>query len=207
MQNNLTRVILLVTRTLEQIGITYAIGGSFASSLYGVVRATLDVDIVADVRREHIPRLIAALQTEFYIDETMIREAISQRSSFNLIHYPTSFKVDVFLLKERPFERSQLARRRATAIETEPEASLYVISPEDTVLAKLEWYRMGGEVSERQWRDIIGVLQVRVGDLDLPYLHHMAKTLNVSDLLEQALQEAAHDTPPSQSQMNQRRND
>jgi hypothetical protein len=185
-----TRITLLVTQTLEQIGIVYAVGGSLASSLHGVMRSTLDVDIVADMRLEHIPPLVAALAEEFYTDDEMMRDAIKRHSSFNLIHYETAFKVDIFVRKLRPFDQMQLERRRTSVIANDPERSIYVTSPEDTVLAKLEWYRLGGEASDRQWRDILGVLKTRAGELDLGYLRTWARELMVSDLLERALQEA-----------------
>jgi hypothetical protein len=185
-----TRIILFVTQTLEQIGVAYAVGGSLASSLHGVMRSTLDVDIVADMRLEHIAPLVAALAEEFYADDEMMREAIKRHSSFNLIHYETAFKVDIFVCKLRPFDQMQLERRRTSVIANDPERSIYVTSPEDTVLAKLEWYRLGGEVSDRQWRDILGVLKTRAGELDLDYLHTWARELKVSDLLERVLQEA-----------------
>lgn len=185
-----TRITLLVTNTLERLGIRYAVGGSLASSLHGVMRSTIDVDIVADVSPEHIPLLAAALSKEFYADEEMMRDAVKHRSSFNLIHYDTAFKVDIFIRKLRPFDQMQLERRRISIIATEPEESVYVVSPEDIVLSKLEWYRMGGEISDRQWRDILGVMKVREGELDLEYLRKWAVELNVGDLLERALREA-----------------
>ena len=190
MQSESTRLTLLVAQTLEQLGIAYAVGGSLASSLHGVMRSTLDVDIVADMRLEHIPPLVAALSKEFYADDEMMRDAIEHHSSFNLIHYETAFKVDIFIRKLRAFDQMQLERRRTSVIATDPEQSVYIVSPEDIVLAKLEWYRMGGEVSDRQWRDILGVLTTRAGELDLAYLQKWAKELKVSDLLERALMDA-----------------
>ena len=190
MQGEATRITLLVTQTLEKIGIPYAVGGSLASSLHGVMRSTLDVDIVADMKLEHIPPLVAALSKEFYADDEMMRDAIEQHSSFNLIHYETAFKVDIFIRKTRAFDQMQLERRRTSIIATDPEQSVFVTSPEDTILAKLEWYRMGGEVSDRQWRDILGVLKTRAGELDLSYLRQWAGELKVSDLLERALKES-----------------
>ncbi len=187
MQSESTRLTLLVTQTLEQIGIAYAVGGSLASSLHGVMRSTLDVDIVADMRLEHIPPLVAALSKEFYADGEMMRDAIEHHGSFNLIHYETAFKVDIFIRKLRAFDGMQLERRRISIIATDPEQSVYVVSAEDIILAKLEWYRMGGEVSDRQWRDILGVLKTRAGELDLNYLRQWANELKVSDLLERAL--------------------
>ncbi|GJQ37352.1 MAG: hypothetical protein PGMFKBFP_02947 [Anaerolineales bacterium] len=190
MQSESTRLTLLVAQTLEQLGIDYAVGGSLASSLHGVMRSTLDVDIVADMKMEHIQPLVAALSKEFYADDEMMRDAIEHRSSFNLIHYETAFKVDIFIRKLRAFDQMQLERRRTSVIATDPEQSVYIVSPEDIILAKLEWYRMGGEVSDRQWRDILGVLKTRAGELDLDYLRKWAGELKVSDLLERALRES-----------------
>lgn len=193
MQGEAARITLLVTQTLEQMGVPYAVGGSLASSLHGVMRSTLDVDIVADLRLEHIPPLVAALSKEFYADDEMMRGAIKHHSSFNLIHYETAFKVDIFIRKLRAFDQMQLERRRTSVIATDPEQSVYVVSPEDIILSKLEWYRMGGEVSDRQWRDILGVLKVRAGELELDYLRKWAGELKVGDLLERALKEAGGD--------------
>ena len=178
-QGEATRITLLVTQTLERLGVTYAVGGSLASSLHGVMRSTLDVDIVADMQLEHIQPLVTALSKEFYADDEMMKDAIEHQSSFNLIHYETAFKVDIFISKSRTFDQMQLERRRMSMIATDPEGQVYVTSPEDTILAKLEWYRMGGEVSDRQWRDIIGVLKTRAGEL------------HVSDLLDRALQDSS----------------
>jgi hypothetical protein len=137
-QGEATRITLLVTQTLERLGIPYAVGGSLASSLHGVMRSTLDVDIVADMQSEHIPPLVEALSKEFYADEEMMRDAIEQQSSFNLIHYETAFKVDIFIRKSRAFDQMQLNRRRLSVIASDPDESVYVTSPEDTILAKLE---------------------------------------------------------------------
>jgi hypothetical protein len=190
MQGDSTHATLLVTKTLERLGIPYAVGGSLASSVHGVMRSTLDVDIVADMRLEHIQPLVAALSKDFYTDDEMMRDAIEHQSGFNLIHYETAFKVDIFIRKSRAFDQMQLERRRMSVITTDPEQSVYVTSPEDIILSKLEWYRMGGEVSERQWRDILGVLKTRAGALDIDYLRKWAKELKVSDLLERALAES-----------------
>jgi hypothetical protein len=181
MQGDSTHVTLFVTQTLEQLGIPYAVGGSLASSLHGVMRSTLDVDIVADMRLEHIQPLVAALSKDFYADDEMMKDAIEHKSSFNLIHYETAFKVDIFIRKSRAFDQMQLERRRTSVIATDPEQSVYVTSPEDVILSKLEWFRMGGEVSDRQWRDILGVLKTRAGELDLDYLRKWAGELKVAD--------------------------
>ncbi len=122
----------------------------------------------------------------------MIAEAIRRHASFNIIiHRETMFKVDIFVPRQRPFLRSQLARAQRQSFTLETEVSARFASPEDIILSKLEWYRQGGEVSERQWRDVLGVLKVRGDELDLDYLRKWATELHVDDLLARALQEAS----------------
>ncbi len=186
-----TAVTLLVTGILESLGVRYAIGGSLASSLHGVFRASVDADLVADLRLEHVEPFARALGDAFYHDGTAMRRAIDLRRSFNLIHLATMFKLDIFIPKGRAFDEAQLRRRTAHVIATDPERSAFVASAEDSVLAKLDWYRAGGEVSEQQWRDVLGILQVQRGRLDDDYLRSMAASLSVSDLLERALSEAS----------------
>lgn len=146
MNNEATDVTLLVTLAFEELDIQYVIGGSLASTVHGVARTTLDSDLVADVKLEHIVRLVDRLEDEFYIFADAVTDAVIHRSSFNLIHLATMFKVDVFVAKDRVFERSQLANRRTVAITADPPREAYVASPEDTILAKLEWFRLGGGV-------------------------------------------------------------
>ncbi len=190
MQNEPIEVTLKVTGIFEKLGVPYLIGGSLASTLYGMVRTTQDSDIVAEMRQEHLQPFVAALQDEFYVDDEMIAESIQHNSSFNIIHRETMFKVDVFIPRPRPFLQSQLARAQRQTFAFETEVSAKFASPEDTILSKLEWYRMGGEQSDRQWRDILGVLKTRAGELDLAYLRKWAVELKVSDLLERALKES-----------------
>lgn len=190
MQNEPIEVTLKVTALFEKLDIPYLIGGSLASTLYGMVRSTQDSDIVAEMRLEHLPAFLAALQDEFYMDEEMMAEAIRRQGSFNIIHRESMFKVDVFIPRPRPFLQLQLARAQRQTFALESEVSARFASPEDTILSKLEWYRLGAEVSERQWRDILGVLKTRAGELDLPYLRQWALELHVADLLERALREA-----------------
>lgn len=191
MQNEPVEVTLKVTTVFESLGVRYLIGGSLASTLYGMIRTTQDSDIITEMRPEHIQPFVAALESEFYIDEEMIAESIQRNSSFNIIHRESMFKVDVFIPRPRLFQESQLARVQRQTFNFETPISANFASPEDTIISKLEWYRMGDEVSERQWRDILGVLKTRAGELDLDYLRKWAKELKVSDLLERALSAAA----------------
>jgi hypothetical protein len=183
-------VTLLVVDVLEKLEVPYLIGGSFASTSYGRVRTTQDVDIVAQLQSHQVTSFVEALGDAFYADEQVIRQAIERRTNCNLIHQETMFKVDLFIPKPRLFDRQQLARRVERVIDRETARKAFFASVEDTILAKLEWYRLGGEVSERQWQDIQGILQLQWESLDRTYLATAAATLRVSDLLERALGEA-----------------
>jgi hypothetical protein len=183
--------VIPVLDQLQSQGVPHNIGGSVASSILGVARSTLDVDVVADLREEHAGEFCGALEGSYYIDEGAVREAVRRRSSFNVIHLATVLKVDVFCLGDRPFDRAAFARARHIEIGVEGSTrELPVASPEDMVLHKLEWFRMGGEVSERQWGDVLGLLRVQAGVLDLGYLRHWALELKVADLLEKARAES-----------------
>jgi hypothetical protein len=184
-------VMLLVVKELEALGIPYFIGGSLASAIHGVFRATADVDIVADMRLQHAEPLTQALEPAFYVQADDIRDAIRGRSSFNLIHFETMFKVDIFVFKGRPFDKAQFERRASQIVVTDSEHAAYFASAEDTVLAKLEWYRMGGEVSDRQWNDILGILKAQAATLDIAYLRRWVSSLGVADLLGRAFKDAA----------------
>jgi hypothetical protein len=184
-------VTLQVVDALEQVGAAYVIGGSLASTIHGVVRTTLDTDIVADLSLSQAQLFADLLAGTFYLNTDTIRDAIRKRSSFNVIHLATMFKVDIFILKDRLFDRQQLERRQPWIADPDSGRLIYVATAEDTLLAKLAWYRLGDETSDRQWRDILGVLAVQGDRLDLPYMHQWAASLGVSDLLERALADAA----------------
>ena len=183
-------VVAELASVFDALGIRYVVGGSVASSLYGIPRATQDVDLVADVRVSHVDPMVTALAERFYIDAEMIRDAIKHHSSFNVVHLATMFKADVFIMKGDPWSREEMTRARAEEVDVaEGKVSVRFASPEDTLLHKLVWYKMGNQVSDRQWGDILGVLNVQGDSLDQEYLDRWAPLLDVSNLLLRARSE------------------
>ncbi len=179
-----------VIACFEKLGIEYCIGGSVASSAYGIARATMDVDLVANVKAAQVDRFVQALETDYYIDAGMIREAIRGSTSFNLIHLETMIKIDVFIVKDRPYDSQALARRQGDTLDEDNSREFYLYSPEDVILNKLQWYQGGGEVSEQQWKDVLGVLKVQGPKLDLEYLKYWASRLNLTELLSRSYDDA-----------------
>ena len=180
----------LVADAFDRLDIPYLIGGSLASSLHGIPRTTQDVDLVADIKMFQIPMLVAALESAFYVDAEMMREAIQRRASFNFIHLATMLKIDVFILKNDPLSQNEMARRQRYEVEDRPDIHLFLASIEDTIVRKLEWYRLGGETSERQWRDMLGVIEVQQKHLEFDYLAEAAEQCGVTDLLRRAFHDA-----------------
>lgn len=179
-----------VTSKLEDLNIPYMVGGSFAGSYYGFARNTHDADLIVAMRQDHVDGFVSAFAHEFYLDRASIEDALRRRASFNIIHLESSFKVDFFLLRDRRYDQESFARRHLTRIDPILDVEAFLQSAEDTVLAKLEWYRLGGGVSEIQWRDIQGILKTQAGSLGFAYLRRWAQELGVSDLLARAMQEA-----------------
>ena len=186
------RITLLVTKTLDALGIHYFIGGSLASAVHGTIRATMDADLIVDLRVEQIQELTDPLEPAFYVDRHAIVNAIQRNNSFNLIHKDTMFRIDIFPLSPRPFEQSQMRRRVVQSLGNQSQEQAYFATAEDIILAKLNWFRMGGETSEQQWRDVVGVIRVQDEKLDRKYLRLWAEQLGLLDLLDRVL----HDTQP-----------
>jgi hypothetical protein len=184
------QVTRLVVAAFDAAGVRYFLGGSVASALYGEARSTRDIDLVAAMLPHHVEPFLAALGNKFYADATAIGAAVAARGSFNVIHLDTMVKADIFIFKADPFGRSQFTRRTAKQLNQDDPTSIYVASAEDTVLAKLQCYRDGGSVSDRQWNDVLGVLKVQGTTLDCAYLAEWARELGLTDLLRRALQDA-----------------
>lgn len=183
------RVLQDVTAVLIRLEIPYALGGSWASSFHGSPRFTHDADLTVEPFPGKEERLCASFGDDYYVSLQAIQEAILRRTSFNILNMAVGFKVDLFVRKERPFDLSVLQRSRPEHLPDAPEHSIQLVSPEDVILLKLEWYRIGNETSERQWSDVLGVLRVQGNRLDEAYLDHWAAELKVDDLLARARQE------------------
>ncbi len=191
MNEEATEVTLLVVDALERLGVKYAIVGSLASSLYGLARSTIDTDLIADLKQEHVSTLIEEIKDAFYVSEEEITQALLKRGSFNVIHFSSVFKVDIFIPKKRPFDERQLQNRQLTVVTSAPSRKAYVASAEDTILAKLDWYKLGQGVSDRQWLDIMGIIRMQSSLLDREYLRKGAEELQVKELLEEALENSS----------------
>lgn len=184
------RVVREVVTALDRLGIPYALGGSMASSIYGVLRYTNDADLTVEPFAGREQALADCFGPEHYVSVAAMQEANRQRRSFNLIDTTIGFKVDLFVRKDRPFEISAMSRRVAMSLSDRPEQPLFVLSAEDVILFKLEWYRLGEEASERQWLDVLNVLKAQAERLDRGYLTQWAVELGVDDLLNRALDDA-----------------
>lgn len=180
-----------VIAALNGLSIPYYIGGSVASSMYGIGRATMDIDLVADIKSCHISTLKQLLEKDYYVDENMIMDAMARASSFNLIHLKTMIKIDVFFQKADSYSQQALDRKRKDIlVEYDDASQFYFCSPEDIIISKIKWFEMTERTSERQWLDIIGVLKVQNTKLDIDYMKHWCNKLNLISLLEAALKDS-----------------
>lgn len=184
-------VLKRLAQILNDLGIPYAIGGSLASSAYGAARFTQDADIAVAALAPRAREFLQQVAGEFYISGAAMEEALRTRGSFNLIHFESAFKIDIFVLEDTAFAEEMMKRRIRLSVGEPGSAEFEFVSPEDILLLKLRWYLRGGCVSERQWRDVLTVLAVQHGGLDLAYLSRWAASLGLTDLLEKALAEAA----------------
>jgi hypothetical protein len=184
-------IAIRVGEILDAIGVRHTIGGSIAASFAGEPRSTIDIDFVAALTARHVAPLMAALVPEFYVAEQALHRAVDTLGTANLIHQDSQIKVDLFVAGGTPLDDQQLARRQR--VEIRPGQVIYIHPPEDILLQKLRWYQKGGGASDRQWRDVVAIVRTQGARLDRNYLVANAPALEVDQLLERALHEAADD--------------
>lgn len=173
---------------LRRLGIPYMVTGSVALFVYGEPRATNDLDIVIDPSEEALEALLSEISSRAYVAREAASEAFRRRSMFNAIDLATTEKVDFILLKDRSFDAVRFERRVPCGTKS---LNFIASTAEDTILSKLSWARRGQ--SERQLRDVYGVLRIQANSLDWEYLRHWASELGVMPLIDELLSEIETD--------------
>jgi hypothetical protein len=181
-------IALIVTRVLDDLGIPCTVGGSIAASFAGEPRASIDIDVVAALDEARIADFVSSLGDEFYADADALRRAVRDRSHANLVHQRSQLKIDIFIAGSTPLDEQQLRRR--LAVDLGDGRILHIHPPEDILLQKLRWFKEGREVSDRQWRDVLGIIRTQRDRLDRTYLAQHAPVLEVEHLLARALTDA-----------------
>lgn len=176
-----------VAEAMQSLGVRFYVGGSVASSFHGAVRSTMDVDLVCELTEPDVPSLLKKLGDDYYASEPAIRDAIRRKSCFNLIHLQTSFKVDVFVSRQRPFDLQVISRAQIGTLVLDGVLAVPIATAEDIIIIKLEWYRLGNEVSERQWNDVSRLMSLLGDAADHDYLQQASQSVGVHDLLQRLL--------------------
>lgn len=161
-----------------------------ASTIWGEPRFTQDVDLVVDLRSEHIPEFVRLVSPDWYVDSELVQRAVERCTSFNLIRLTRMVKVDVFVPPNEGLHQSKWARAVRQLVDPEGGRSLDITSPEDILLQKLSWYRAGDCVADSQWRDVTALLRIRGASLDKAYLDEWALRLGLESLLARARSES-----------------
>ena len=180
-----------VAAAFRRLGVRHFVGGSVASTIHGAIRSTMDVDLVCDLRVDQVAAFVAVFGDEFYVSEPAVRQAVERRSCFNLVHLPTAWKVDVFVSRGRPFDEAAMARAVARRLAADDPLEVPVATIEDSIVAKLEWFRAGDESSQRQWDDVSRLVALHGPALDLDHMRRMAESVGVGSLLERLLAQPA----------------
>jgi hypothetical protein len=182
-----TDIIKLFTDILDKLNIPYAIGGSIASSLYGRVRFTQDADITVMALDDKIDPFYSLTKPHFYISKSAMHQAVRNKTSFNVIHTKTAFKLDVFVAQNNEFNNNLIRRAKKIKLSEDTEKTFSVVSAEDIILLKLDWFKRSDCTSERQWSDILGVLSAQASSLDFEYLKTWAAKLGLAELLNKVI--------------------
>ncbi len=184
-------VAVCMARALEASGISYVIGGCVASTLHGEPRTSADVDFAIQLRPQGVEGFLRRLQPDFFVQAESVAAAVEHHTGFNAIHRDSMFKVALYVRPSSGLFSAEIERAERVQQRTTDPGPVSVASAEDTVLQKLRWFRAGGDVSERPWRDVRGILKARAGSLDLQYLRRWAHTLQLEELLERAVAESS----------------
>jgi hypothetical protein len=168
----------------EETGIKYCLSGSLAATFYGTCESWADVELLTELSPAHVRRLVDAVQPSYWTDRQLAGDTVADKSSFTMVHLPTAMKVVVNVSKRRPYDLAAMSRIRQDKFDdASAVAHLSLLSPEDVVLNTLEQCRLGDDVSDRRWRDVIGVMKVNETALDRQYMERWAADLGVADLL------------------------
>ena len=188
MLNDPLEVVKKATRIFESAGMDYLVGGSLASSLYGIPRATQGVDILVNMTESNLEAVLPSLREHFYIDEPAAKDAVRKGASFNIIDREYLYKLDIFVQGADDLSQKEMRRRINFHLAGPGDQTIFLGSPEDIIAHKLYWYRLGNEVSERQWNDALNVIKVQRNKLDYDYLKLMCEARGVSGLLKRLLE-------------------
>jgi hypothetical protein len=184
----------IVLSKLDVCRIPYMITGSFGSNMFGVPRATQDADIVIHTNRRALDGFIKSLGDEFYVSAEAAREALEKERIFNVVHLNTGFKVDLIVRKSRPFSKTEFSRRKQSPFLGRDR---WFATPEDIILCKLEWAKMGN--SERHFSDALNVAKIQKKGLDREYIRRWSEELNVGELVEKLFKEIDSPNPANPS--------
>ncbi len=180
-------IIVQFADVLDKLDITYAIGGSIASSFYGKIRFTQDADIAIEPFEKKADEFFEMLKKDFYISKRAMLQALSQKTSFNIIHLKAAYKIDVFVCSKEGFSGELFNRKKTLKIDASAERLFPVVAPEDIILLKLKWYLDTECTSSRQWEDVLGVREMQKEKWDIDYLNKWASDMGVLDLLQKAM--------------------
>ena len=176
-----------VSEALRRLGVRHYVGGSVASTFHGAIRSTMDVDLVCDLGSDDVAAFVEFFGEEFYVSPAAVRDAVQRKSCFNLIHMPTSYKVDVFVSRGRPFDLMAMERATPQLLGMGAATMIPIATAEDSIVAKLEWFRLTNETSERQWDDVSKLVALLGDRLDVEHMQQMAISIGVGDLLDNLL--------------------